>query len=412
MTNDTISQRLESLADEIDSSSQRSADRLRSLGAALDEGVYADTWANTNLFHVIDLDTITDQVQNQGPSDDLFRVFELVRNALVFAPIAVTWMGIWHALESYGVAVEQNPDLATQSFLFLWQQGFGGRSLTLSTIALIDGILLIAVFVLTLVVLWHSNQKVVYADRVRDDLAAVLADATLDLTTHRIQQTSSLVSQFDRVAHELLTELRQERMRVHEIANQREKELSDMAAFTRDFMSGTQSMVTATQALSMVPQQLGTLLQDMTAAFQQVIDQQRDQQKDFVHIIQQAETQLHQVIETYRDMSTDMQAMGRNLQAMGTNMHMMGTELRNAIQASQHVARQNAQAVSDMQTTASHVASSQSQFLASFSHEQAVMEKGIQGILDSLQSLQHTYASLEQSINNLSRTLQALTKTK
>ncbi len=409
----SVRQRLEELADEVESSSHSAAERLRDLGDAVDGGQAADIWASADIFQLIDPDTIAEQVRTRGIGDDLVKVLELLRNALVFLPIAVTWIGIWLALESYGAAIQANPALAEQSFLFLWQQGFEGRMpLTLSTIALIDGFLLSLVFVLTLIVLSRNNQKDRHAEDVRDDLASVLADASLVLTHRRTQQNLTLTSQFERVAQELLTALQEERTRIQDLASRKEKEVGDLAVFTRDFMAGMQTMLSAVQALQQMPQQLGTLLNNLAASFQQLADQQRHQQQDFAQATQQAATQIHQLMDTHRAMSVNMQAMGTNLQSMGTGLQAMGSDLRDAIQVSKSATAQTAQAISDMRTIAANLSAAQTQFLASLSSERGSLEQSTQEMQQAVQALQHTYQALDQSISSLARLLQQMSRPK
>src|SRR5258707_3552932 len=53
-------------------------------------------------------------------------VLEVIRNALVFAPIAVTWFGLAAASGAYESLLRARPDLISRPFLLLWQGGFPG----------------------------------------------------------------------------------------------------------------------------------------------------------------------------------------------------------------------------------------------------------------------------------------------
>lgn len=390
----TLRQRLEYLADDVDPSSQSAAERLRDLGAAVEGEQAADTWAVADIFQLIDPDTIADQVRNRGGGT--VKALEVLRNVLVFMPIAVTWIGIWLALENYRRVVGANPDLAELSFLYLWQEGMLG--LRLSTIALIDGIILGLVALLTFIVLARNSQTDRYADQVRDELASVLADASLALTARRTRQTAGFIAQFDHAAQSLLAELRQERQRVQELAERKEKEVGDLTTFTRDFMSGTQGMLAAAQSLHQVPMQLGRILNSLAEAFQQLADQQKDQQQEFANTIRQATGQLRLLTDTYRTTSLDMQGMGTNLQAMGTNLQTTGADLRDAVSTFKHAATQSAQAVTDMRTSAGDLTAAQAQFLASLAHERRMLERWTQEMQAAVQSLQHIHQAITQSL--------------
>ncbi len=385
----TLRQRLDYLADDVEPSSQSAAERLRDLGSAIEGEQAADTWAIADIFQLIDPDTIADQVHSRGGRS--VRFLEVLRNVLIFMPIAVTWIGIWLALENYGDVIGANPDLAAQAFLYLWQEGLLG--VRLSTIALIDGILLAIVAILTFLVLAQNSQAERYADQVRDELSSVLADASLALTPRRTRQTAGLLTQFDYTAQELLNELRQERLRVEQLAERKEKEVGDLSNFIHDFVTGTQGMLTVAQSLHQIPMQQGRILNSLSDAFNQLADQQRDQQQEFANAIRQATAQLRLLTDTHRTISIDMQGMGTNLQTMGSSFQTMGLDLRDAINTFVHAATQSTQAITDMRTSAGDLAAAQTQFLSTVTHERRMLERWtqeMQAAAQSLQQLNHT----------------------
>src|SRR5256885_11581720 len=78
-----------------------------------------------------------------GAHSRFWAVLEVLRNVLVFAPIAVTWFGLSLAAGAYADMLAARPDLVSQPFLLLWEQGFGGRiPLNFSTLALVDASLI------------------------------------------------------------------------------------------------------------------------------------------------------------------------------------------------------------------------------------------------------------------------------
>jgi methyl-accepting chemotaxis protein len=406
MTNETtdIKQRLEYLAEEVEPASPSAAARLRNLSIAVQGGVNAETWANTNIFQVVEPDTIAEQIRTQGKKEKVIRTMEMLRNALVFVPIAITWIGIWLALDTYSIALNANPQLADLSFLYLWQQGFEGRTwLTLSRLALIDGVLLLLVFALTVLVLWYTNRKEQDADEIRDEVADALADAALVLNSRRTQQTTSFVHQFDQMARGLVHELGQERKRVEELAARKEREVGDLSAFVQDFMRSTQSLLAAVQAVEQVPQQLGSVVNGLSASFQHLTEQQRDYQHTFTQATQQVATHLNQLTDVQRATGSSIQATGTNLQGVGVELKEMSADLRDAIHVANNLAMQNAQAISDMHATARNLASAQTQFRDSLAQERETIERGTQGMQTALQSLQQDYQSLEQGLQALSQ---------
>lgn len=70
------------------------------------------------------------------------------RNALVFAPVAITWIAVSQATSAFEKYVEQNAN-ATVNFLQFWQNGYGvlGEEWQIEKVALFDAaIVLIVIF--------------------------------------------------------------------------------------------------------------------------------------------------------------------------------------------------------------------------------------------------------------------------
>lgn len=92
-----------------------------------------------------------------GVLDLLGRSLTLIRNVLVFVPVAITWFAIGKASEAYGKFTKVNPDTPL-NFLQFWQSGEYGGKEYLSTfwhigdVARFDALLIGLIVVLTLVV--------------------------------------------------------------------------------------------------------------------------------------------------------------------------------------------------------------------------------------------------------------------
>ena len=155
-----------------------------------------------------------------GAHSRFWAVLEVLRNVLVFAPIAVTWAGLSLAAGAYADMIATRPDLVSQPFLLLWEQGFGGRLVfNFGTLALIDasliGILILLSFTLHL----------------RSELTDVAFQTSVLLKESEIRalmgQASSLgaldVSGPD--AEAILADMAAEERRIYERASEREGEL-------------------------------------------------------------------------------------------------------------------------------------------------------------------------------------------
>lgn len=80
-----------------------------------------------------------------------FRRVNMIRNALVFAPVAVTWLAVGRATSAFQVFVEKNTS-ATVNFLEFWQNGYDvlGSEWRISRVATADFLIVLIVIGLTL----------------------------------------------------------------------------------------------------------------------------------------------------------------------------------------------------------------------------------------------------------------------
>ena len=84
----------------------------------------------------------------------IWSIFEIARNVLIFAPIAVTWYGLSTASLAYSELLTKEPGLAGLPFLLLWQESFRGTGsvISFSTLATIDASLIGLLILLSLAI--------------------------------------------------------------------------------------------------------------------------------------------------------------------------------------------------------------------------------------------------------------------
>jgi hypothetical protein len=294
-----IRDRLHTLAEKVEPIMPASGARLRDLGDAVAGGPTADAWAGNDLFRLVDPDAIATLARHNASHDRFLGVLEFFRNALVLTPLLITWAGISFATSAYQrlleAAVQAGEDtyklVVEQPFLFLWENGFRAGGLDgglvgppLSVLALIDGILIGVVFILTLIVHGRTNlmssRKEQEAELLQVELQSTLADASLALVTRRRQQPGNFVDRFDAMSMRLLDEIANERERLGQLATQREKEFGDLSAFTPQLVESAQNMLAASrniqQAQSQNAQHILAASQEMSQAYttgtQQVLE--------------------------------------------------------------------------------------------------------------------------------------------
>ena len=91
---------------------------------------------------------------NSTAQEGLFKIFRRInmfRNALVFAPVAFTWLAVGKATSAFQEFVEKNTT-ATVNFLEFWQNGYDvlGSEWRISRVATLDFFIVLLVILLTL----------------------------------------------------------------------------------------------------------------------------------------------------------------------------------------------------------------------------------------------------------------------
>lgn len=93
------------------------------------------------------------QAKSASPRERLVRILTVVRNVLVFAPVALTWAAVGEATSGFSKYIEQN-GADVVNFLDFWQNGYGilSEKWRIGTVARLDFVLVLIVIVLTLYV--------------------------------------------------------------------------------------------------------------------------------------------------------------------------------------------------------------------------------------------------------------------
>ena len=93
----------------------------------------------------------TPEIQSGRQLSRIARVLTVLRNVLVFVPVALTWLAIQHATDAFGKWAEGKD--AEVNFLQFWQNGYGvlDNHYRIQNIAFIDFILIMLIVIATLV---------------------------------------------------------------------------------------------------------------------------------------------------------------------------------------------------------------------------------------------------------------------
>lgn len=92
------------------------------------------------------------QVSVKAAHTQLIYYLTLIRNLLIFAPVAITWLAIGQASQAFSIYTQQNSD-AVANFLEFWQDGYGvlAEEWTLSKVATFDASILILIIILIMI---------------------------------------------------------------------------------------------------------------------------------------------------------------------------------------------------------------------------------------------------------------------
>lgn len=178
------------------------AGQLQSLADALGDEERSHLWRGMSLRGVFE-DAVSDSQTRTVPLQ--LKLFGILRMALVFVPVALTWWGIHLAASAYNEMLAENPGLEAQSFFREWLEGFGGTLwLTFDRMALF-----IAVAVIALVVVWifaeqagERHERLVDAEheRLEAELQRLLTDAELHLAVTTASDPNDLLTSINQVA--------------------------------------------------------------------------------------------------------------------------------------------------------------------------------------------------------------------
>jgi hypothetical protein len=80
------------------------------------------------------------------------RLLTLIRNVLVFAPVALTWAAVGQATSAFSRYVDEN-GADVVNFLDFWENGYGylGSEWQISKVAFLDFVIIVVVIILTLI---------------------------------------------------------------------------------------------------------------------------------------------------------------------------------------------------------------------------------------------------------------------
>lgn len=120
---------------------------VRGLVSALVESKNLAMWASMDALAFLPHPTV---ISEDGVRA-FYRRLNAIRNSLVFAPVALTWLAVGQATSAFREFIDRNAT-ATVNFLEFWQNGYDvlGSEWRLSSIAFLDFMIVLAVILITI----------------------------------------------------------------------------------------------------------------------------------------------------------------------------------------------------------------------------------------------------------------------
>ena len=298
-----VSAQLHGLADYPELNINGTGQLLHKLADAVIGDSTSDAWARSDIFTVFDLETTVDIDDSQPTEKWYWKWIEPARNVSILIPVAITWIGIWRATSAYSKLLSTQPEQAAQSFIYLWEQGFGGNTwLTLSRLAFIDGlILLVFVVGLTFLIEFRENHLEEKRNRqnvLKADLKDGLSKAHLALAPLRYSESFRAMSGIQETTLRILKELGNERIRLSKLAERRESELGSLASFVEALDRSTEDMSIASRSLEKMHTSFLQEWSDLRTLLNVLVNSQ----KEFLQI-------THQISNTLQETDTHQEQL-------------------------------------------------------------------------------------------------------
>jgi len=100
------------------------------------------------------------EIHKMRSAETLVHFLSVIRNSIVFLPVALTWIAVSKATSAFSLYTSKN-SIAVVNFLEFWQNGYGvlAKEWTIGRIAFLDFLLILLVIVLTLLTAYLSRRN-------------------------------------------------------------------------------------------------------------------------------------------------------------------------------------------------------------------------------------------------------------
>ncbi len=109
----------------------------------------------------------------------------IVRNILIYIPVALTWAAVSAATTAFAIFVEQN-NASTVNFLEFWQNGYGllDHHWTIGYVARLDALIVVIVIFLSVLSHYFHEQGIFIRNKKEDFLEIARLSLAIDIKTY------------------------------------------------------------------------------------------------------------------------------------------------------------------------------------------------------------------------------------
>lgn len=263
-------------------------------------------------YHLIDPGAFQREVEEAQSRK--VEIWHIIRNCISLLPLILTWFALFSATSSYQACIDPNTPVArrcdtsqSQSFLTLWQMdGFKDRTITFSTAALLDVMLLLLYLTFILITYWldwrthqisasfsenlqKSTEAIMKA--VSDDgITALASDADVDRVANAVQH---VVEKAVRVSEQIGQQAQESIAQLSQSIQQSSQHTLEATQLSNQ--QTVQAIQQSNQLASQAAQQtLGQMGQMVEQTNQQAIQMIQQTAQQMMQVAQQSSEQLFQ----------------------------------------------------------------------------------------------------------------------
>jgi len=293
---------LEQLASRVESVDADMADQLKDLAQALiSPHPNIDTWAEIDLYTTFQASTIAETLNKSNP---LLHFVELIRNALIFVPLVLTWLTLSQSSASTNYFAKLSQVATPNLFIFI--------------------VILILNFVVDL-----ANRR--QRDKRRNDerqITKLLRGTSLQLAQLHSKQPIERMVQLEAISDHLLAEMKTYHEKLYRLTEARHDELVNLKVFTDNLASGSTDLMKAGKRMETASNKIDTAVSSLAQQVDHLIKREESLEKVTASASSQMVTVAAQQADLHRQFLSVANRLEIGLQEFAKSGNVLGTSAK------------------------------------------------------------------------------------